>query len=305
MALTRIEEVAWTEPSGAAPFNLKWIVTLALTLLVTGIAALLATRVITVESTRWLLRPFAALLNVVLFVVIMLATTLILQVVRLLMPLLQWLSDRISVEGLEENLQDLQEAAAPFPQDEVSSGSPFSPELLEALKAGLVVVVVLLVLWWVVRAFRRWQMDRYTTPGGVRESVDPDRTLAQDLSDFVKDQWRRLRGAADLRRLFQRYGMESARAIYASLLALLAAAGHPRRPEQTPYEYAPVAQGALPTRAADIAAITEAYVQAHYGEVEIGGEELTRLQEAWKRIKAEKKELLQAEALEPATNTEN
>jgi hypothetical protein len=117
--------------------------------------------------------------------------------------------------------------------------------------------------------------------------VNTQGSLPQDLSDFLREQWQRLPSAADLRRRFTRLGTDSARAIYANLLALLAQAGRPRQPEQTPYEYQPVAEDALSTRQAEVRAITEAYVRAHYGETPPKARELARLQQAWRRIKSQ------------------
>jgi hypothetical protein len=290
IALTRVEEVARTESGGVAPFNLKWVVTLAATLIVAGLTVLLTSQVITVERVRWLLSPLATLLNVILFLGVMLITTLVMQ----LLPLLQWLLGEISVEKMQEAMQDLRELTAPIPQsEEVPETSLLSPQIQDALWVSFVVLVILVALWLVVRSFRRWRMREYGTPGGVRETIDAEGTLAGDLADYLRDQWRRLR-EADLRRLFQRLGREmgSVRAIYVSLLALFAAADHPRQPEQTPFEFQPVAEDVLPTREAEIAAITAAYVRTRYGELEITPEELAHLQEAWQRVRADGQELL-------------
>jgi hypothetical protein len=150
----------------------------------------------------------------------------------------------------------------------------------------LIAALILVSLWVLVRSFRRWRMRQYDAPSGVRETVVPEGTLVEDLAGYLRDQWQRLR-EADLRRLFRRLGTASAQAIYANMLALLAAEGHPRQPEQTPYEYAPVAEKVMPTCHAEIKAITHAYVRAHYGEVEISADELAHLQEAWKHIQVE------------------
>ena len=178
-------------------------------------------------------------------------------------------------------------------QHAVYIGMPlFGPELFEALKVIFFVLLFLFVVWLVIRSFRRWRMYQYATPGGTREQIEFEGTLAQDLAEFLQDRWRRLQQAADLRRIFARLGSDSVRAIYANLLAMLAAADRPRQPEQTPYEYEPVAEEALPTRKTDIRAITQAYVRVRYGEEETDPEELARMQDAWKRIKAEGKKLL-------------
>ena len=125
--------------------------------------------------------------------------------------------------------------------------------------------------------------------GGFADMVSSG-TVAEDLKGFLRDQWQRVRGAADLSRLLRRDGTGSARAIYANMLALLAAANRPRRPEQTPYELVPVAEEVLPTHQAEIAAITEAYVRVRYGEVTINADELAQLQKAWERMKADSPE---------------
>lgn len=286
VALTRIEEVARTEPGGASPFGLKWVATLATTLLIAGAAVFVVTRVVTVETVRWLLRPFAILLAIVLSAFAVLVSA-VLQ--YLVFPLVLRVFGGLPVE--EPELQ----TRPPFAQDEepVRTISLLSPELLQALRVLFVILLILLALWLLARSFRQWRVRQYATAGGVRETVAPKGTLAGDMAGFLRDQWRRLRQAADLRRLFRRFGTGSARAIYASLLALLAAVGHPRQPGQTPYEYELVAEEVLPARQADIEAITEAYVRARYGEMEIDAEELARLQEAWKRVQVEGEKLLE------------
>jgi hypothetical protein len=203
-----------------------------------------------------------------------------------LLPLFQWVFGDIDIEELRRNLENLRQARPPVQQDDARETRLLSPQFQEALVTGLIVALILVALWVVVRSFRAWRTRQYDAPGGVRETVDPEGTLAEDLAAFLRDQWQRLRGA-DLRQLFRRLGTASAQAIYANLLALLAAEGHPRQPEQTPYEYAPVAEEVMPTCRAEIKAITHAYVRAHYGEVEIGADELANLREAWKHIQAE------------------
>ena len=286
VALTRIEEVAQVEPGGAAPLGLNWIATLVATLLVGGGMVWLVTRVVTVETVRWLLRPVAVLFAVVLSAFGVLVGVLLEYVV---FPLFLRVFGGLPVEELELP----QRPPAAEEETPVSPVAPFSPEFLRALQIVLVTLLILVAVWLLVRSFRRWRVQRYTTAGGVRESVSPEGTLVGDLAGFLRDQWRRLRRAADLRRYLWRFRTASVRDIYANLLALLAATGHPRRPGQTPYEYAPVAEEVLPTRKADIAAITEAYVRVRYGELEIAPEELARLREAWKRVQAEGEKLLE------------
>jgi hypothetical protein len=287
VALTRIEEVAQTEGGGGAPFNIKWATTLVVTLLVVGAVTLLATQVITVETVQWVLRPVVALLLVVLFASVVLATELAL----LILPLLKGILGNISMEDVRRGFEDVRQSVAPFAEDEPAETARIDPQIVEALQVGIIILLVLVALWVLVRSFRRWRMDRYTTSGGVRETVAAEGSLAEDVASYLRDRWRRLR-EADLRRLFRRLGAESARAIYANLLELVAALGRPRRPEQTPFEFQSVAEEVLASRRAEISAITDTYVRVRYGEVEIGADELARLQDAWERVRADAEERL-------------
>jgi hypothetical protein len=285
MALTRMEEVARAEPGGGAPLDRKWAATLAATLMVGGILTLVVTRVVSVTTLRWLLRPVVLFIQVVAFVSAALAAQLAAQ----LLPLLRWLLGDVSLEGLQSGVEGLRPLEPP-PLPEQEEGLVLSPQLQDILLFGLGLVLALVAAWLLLRSFQRWQLGRATTAGATRESVPPDGSLVQDLSDFLQDKWAQLRQGVDLRRLLRRDG--SVRAIYANLLAMLAAAEHPRRPEETPYEFQSVAQGVFPTRDADISAITEAYVRAHYGEDVIGPAELAELQGAWARIREDGEELL-------------
>lgn len=287
VALTRIDEVAQAGTGGAAPMNRKWVAALATTLLVVGVITLLAARVITVEVTRWVLRPVVTLLGIILFVSIMLATELAL----LILPLLQGLIGDVSIQNLQEGVENVRWRTAPIPQDEAAETARLNPQFVEALQITVIVLLAILAVWVIARSFRLWRMERYNTPGGVREEVPHEGSLGEDLAGYLRDQWRRLR-EADLLRLFRRLGTGSVRAIYANLLVLLTALDHPRQPEQTPYEYEPVAEGVLPERQAEIADITEAFVRARYGEMEISAQELAHLQQAWERVRAEGEELL-------------
>jgi hypothetical protein len=77
----------------------------------------------------------------------------------------------------------------------------------------------------------------------------------------------------------------SVRRIYANLLRLAKDAGYPRAPSQTPYEYLLTLYHALPGSEADVQVITEAYVNAHYGQVPDTREDLQQIREAWERVR--------------------
>ncbi|MBS1252596.1 MAG: hypothetical protein MAG451_01637 [Anaerolineales bacterium] len=285
LALSRIEETARADMGAASPFGRKWLMTLAAALLVVGVMALIATNIVTVEMLRTVLRPLTLVAETVLSAVAILAGLLAQYV---LFPIFMALFKRFFPEGLDmEFLQEFQQQQESLQEPEVGRGERVLPsaEFLNALRVVGLTLLVLIVLWFVIHSFRRWRRARETA-GGVRETARPAGSLAGDMLGYVRDQWQRLREAADLRRLLQRRGAGSVRAIYANLLTLLAAAGHRRRAGQTPYEFEPTAEQVLPAHETEIGTITEAYVRARYGEWDIDDEELRRLRSAWRQVRA-------------------
>ena len=82
--------------------------------------------------------------------------------------------------------------------------------------------------------------------------------------------------------------LDSRRQIYFYYLALIRRGGEqgvPRKPSQTPDEYAVALEKALPAAAEDIDSITQAFVEARYsrGEVHPGDVDLVRA--TWGRIR--------------------
>jgi hypothetical protein len=98
---------------------------------------------------------------------------------------------------------------------------------------------------------------------------------------------------SELAALVDQYGLRaqllsaiSIRRIYANLVRLATRAGYPRTRSQTPFEYLETLYEALPGNETDAKSITDAYVNAHYGQVPDNREELQQLRECWDRIRA-------------------
>lgn len=286
LALTRIEETAHIEGGTTSPFGRKWLITLAVALLAVGLTALVGRLLLTVETTRALLRPVAiaatAILAALGFLLAALAQYLIFPII------LRLLGGRIPEEMLELPQPQV------FQQEEVEGTTRllFRPEFLNALRIVGLSLLVMIALWLVVRSFRRWR-SLSETAGGIRGTAIPDSSLADDVLGYLRDRWQRLREMADIRRLLRMRGSGSIRAIYASLLTLMAAANHPRQAGQTPYEFEPTVEEALPAREAEISSITEAYVRARYGEQDVSEDELHVLREAWRRVQADGERLVE------------
>lgn len=281
LALTRIEETSRAQVGSASPFGRQWLTTLVAALFVVGVLGLIVANILSVDAIRTLLRPAALAIEAVLSAIAILAG-LVAQYV--LFPIVAAIFNRLFPEGLSmEFLEQFQQPeAGEAPQFEQGGLLP-SPEVLNALRVFGLTVLTLIVLWLVIRSFRRWRRARETA-GGVHDTATPTGSLAGDVLDYLRDQWARLR-ETDLRRLLGMRGTSSIRAIYANLLTLMAAADRPRRTGQTPYEFEPTAEELMPAHESDISHITEAYVRARYGEQDVDDDELETLRAGWQRIR--------------------
>jgi hypothetical protein len=99
---------------------------------------------------------------------------------------------------------------------------------------------------------------------------------------------------AELADLASRFGPSSRfltavsiRRIYTNLVRLATEGGYPRAEAQTPYEYLQTLYQALPGNKKDLDVITEAYVNAHYGQVPDTREELQRIRDCWERVRSQ------------------
>jgi len=95
--------------------------------------------------------------------------------------------------------------------------------------------------------------------------------------------------------IFQRggrlFGALRVRVIYANLMHLCEEFDCPRRRVQTPLEFLPTLRGLFPKHFDEIELITETYNRVRYGELpEVSGE-LQRVEEAWRRVREQAKNL--------------
>jgi hypothetical protein len=113
--------------------------------------------------------------------------------------------------------------------------------------------------------------------------------MAGGVLGSLRGGWDRLRDMAGLVGQFgpgmRLYAAVSIRKIYANMARLAEREGYPRLPSQTPYEYLPALGLAFPNCRAEAAAITEAYVKVHYGQVPESAGELQRIRDNWQRIR--------------------
>jgi hypothetical protein len=286
MALARIEEVSQMRGSSLPRFGGFWLGwTVGAVVLLTLVGASLATLMYRGGLQR-VFFPFVLLLEVI-----------VVGVALLLFALAEWIFTGLNLdssgifEAMRGVMQQFREALERLtPPASTGNGAGTAPPLVGVVKAVttaaipiLVIAIVVLFTWWRVRRARLRGED------DLRESLLSIKTLGDDLKALLQAGRDRLGGLADM---VDRYGLGSRllralsiRRIYASLLRLAAEAGYPRGKAQTPYEYLGTLDEALPGSEEEVRIITEAYVNAHYGEVPDTREELQRIRDCWQRVR--------------------
>ena len=289
VALARLEEIGRAPNSTNVPFSGFWLGSMvgSVALLIFLGAALAA---VFVGGGLDLLLRWLSPLIIVVGVVIGGLMVLIFALVEWLVSLvpIDWTILRAALRNLLEQLQGL---AALFNRP-VESTDLHVPSFFGAVQATgmtsvLVVMIVLVVLltWWRVQQSRGSNVDE------SRETLWSAGALADNLRAMLQSGRDRL---GELAGLVNRFGLGTRllsaitiRRIYASLVRLAAELGYPRKQAQTPYEYLETLYEAFPEREADVDLITDAYVNAHYGQVPDTRDGLERIRACWERVRAQ------------------
>lgn len=287
VALARVEEVNQVRGGVGAPFNFAWLAILLGSIATVLVSAWLISQVYSIEgfsqALRWLQPVFDPLMKAV--------GNILLLLLRLLDPLLRWLARILHgvLNNLAQNIKGLENLGPPPPQD-FPRAEPLKPPrlLIEALRyicLGTTVAAILAALALVLGQRR----ERQRRGDEIRESLWSSAVFTEGVWSSLRAGWGRLRDLAGLVGRFgpglRLYAAVSIRKIYANMTRLAATQGFPRQPFQTPYEYLPTLGLAFPGCQAEAAAITEAYVKVHYGEVPESSGDLQRIRECWQQIK--------------------
>ena len=135
--------------------------------------------------------------------------------------------------------------------------------------------------WGIVERLRAWWPTLRRWLQGARREV---RARAEAALEKIS-----LRRAGRERRSQRRRPGDSRRAqiayYYLSTLDEAKEVGLPRRQAQTPYEYSPTVEMALPEAQEEMARLTRAFVEARYSSHRISDEEVSRLQGMWERLR--------------------
>ena len=283
VALARIEQVSQLKGGIRSPFNAYWLGVLVLATIVVLLVALLASHVFSLQNAYYVLgwlRPLEPVLEAALYYVFMILG-------YLLQPLLEALiliANRLTGLGLPEIFTSQER-----PPELAATQAASSPDYLGILRGCVTVSILLAALVAVVLSLRRWRASREERGDAFRESLWSSDSIAQGLLGSVRSGWDRLGELAGMVRRFgvgrDLYSVISIRKIYASLVRLAEVRGYPRPAARTPYEYLDTLYRALPGSEAEVAAITEAYVGVHYGELPHSADDLRRIRECWARVR--------------------
>lgn len=311
VALARIEEVSRLPNSTHSPFSGFWIgsavgAVAVLVLLGMGVAVVFLGGGL--DRVLGWLAPLVLVLQII-----------IVGLGALVLMLLDWVLDLFGVDlsafaqGLREVFERLgQMLAPPVPAPPPGSEMQTRPLILGILQATItiaipltIVLLVLLFTWHRLRQGRRQDPQEEE-----RESLFSAGAVVGNLRTMFQEGLDRL---GELAGLVSRYGPSSRflaavsiRRIYANLVRLATESGYPRAKAQTPYEYLQTLNKALPGSKEDLEVITDAYVNAHYGQVPDSREELQRIRDCWERVRSEgikkRKEHLRALASQARKN---
>ena len=277
IGLARVEELQEEPGAVRSPFAASWLLVLAgaavgavgvgLALSALFLSSLLA-------GVARALAPVGGVVQGIVYAVLSLIGV-------VLSPLLDLL-----VRALEPMAQQL--AAMPTPVVASTPVAPGAPNpigaalqvLLWPLAAGLgfLALVALIALGVRRRPARGEDVRAYeaTWEAEWKAGAGPGGPTRQRLRDRL--------GAAVAVVLGASRSLATVRQIYAALLRWAAQRGLPRAEAETPFEYQRRLAEAWPALASEMAALTAAYVRAHYGERAPAPGEVEALRKKWKRI---------------------
>ncbi|MBU0493357.1 MAG: DUF4129 domain-containing protein [Chloroflexi bacterium] len=169
------------------------------------------------------------------------------------------------------------------------------PAIQFSVQALVGIGLTLLILVIVARAILRWQRSISTGETAIHESLFSAADLGDDLSNWLRNLWGnlqdRFRRPAELLPLPAEtdplYASIAIRRIYVELLAAASQVGLTRMPGQTPHEYLPRLQFALPQHTGALRELTTVYARARYDALRTTRVELDLARTAWDQLRPE------------------
>jgi hypothetical protein len=289
VALARIEEVSRAPNSTRVRFGAFWI---GATVVAVGLLVVVGMAVAnlfyggTLEQVlRWMLPILIVFQLLIVGLGLILFT--VLEFILEILPI-DWSAFAAALQRIAAALGNLAPPAVSTPQMDEEAVQRTMGAVQASCLTGVIVVfiaAVLLFTWW------RLRKDRDQDGDESRESILSAGALANNLLAMLqagRDRLGQLAGLVDQFGLGSRLlSAITIRRIYANLVRLATRAGYPRLQSQTPFEYRETLREVFPGRESDVALITDAYVNAHYGQLPDRREELEQIRECWERIRTQ------------------
>jgi hypothetical protein len=281
VAAARAGEASDKAGAGGSVVGFGWLAGLVLAGLLLTLTAMLVASGMTGDNLALLVRPLVAVARAVVAAIVFLAALL----ARLVVPAVPPIQPDADQSPLDEVLPPL--GTTPTPGFDLEPGRLPVPELaalraVAVLGAG-VVIIVLVVLS--ARWLRRSDDGRKRADiESVWQGVDVARALKRLRlrAGSRIGQW--VSGARSS--LAQAWTTMTIKRLYGRVLRLAQRRGYPRGVHETPYEFLPTLEHALPELEGPLAVVTEAYVAVHYGELPEDPSLLDDVIRAWERIRA-------------------
>lgn len=288
VAVARVEEVSRLPNSTPVPFSGFWIgTTVAAVALLVGLGVALALS-LTGGGLDRILQWLAPVLRLVQAIVVFVGTLFVL--------FLEWLFGLFSLdltelggqmrEALSQLNLLLEPPVVPPPEGEPQAWLIATRVLQIVFTVALPILLVSSILFFTWR--RMQQRSAGESNEESRESLLSTGVVAGSLQGMLQGGLQRLGELAGLVRRFgpgaRLLAAVSIRRIYSNMVRMATEAGYPRRADQTPYEYLATLRQAFPSSAGEAKIITEAYVNAHYGQVPDSQEKLQRIRDCWESI---------------------
>ena len=270
MPLAQIDYVEQSETGRPVPFDRKWWRALGMGV---GIPLFSIMAVATLVTGDTIGSGLRLLIGVVLLPVLLVAFVLgyiITWIVSLLFGNLK--------KNPMEGMQSLGDFLHPL-QDQIDKNAApafsISPELRYAIGLAVLAIIIAIVILQTARARREAAVIQHGSENLLdmgEEEIPPLPPVSATLLNTFN--LRRWLAAATIRRIYARMTHEAGKR------------GFSRKPSQTPNDMAPLLAQAFPGVDADLRIITDAYIAAHYGEVPDTDDALNVIRQAWERVRA-------------------
>jgi hypothetical protein len=289
LGLARIEDVGESRLGVRSPFDASWTGLLIGAAVVVVVLSLLAARVLSVRNIAALLRQLrpaitllARLASPLLIALAWLLELVLTSLIRIFGATFGQNLESQDVEGLTSWIEELRQMQALHAQQGLLA------TIVQVLKWGFLGLIIVGALAGIALSISRIRRGAEDSRAAEFESVWESGSARQDVRDALENRWQRWREElrARLARLRgEEYSLATIRHIYASLVRLAASSGLSRQDAETPYEYLTRLRKVFPGSEDEIRLITQAYVQAHYGERSFSPQYVRRVRDAWFTIR--------------------